>query len=187
MSSVHTLHKKIGDLLKKAFPENPPVLDAACDEDQHQHIPLFVSNKSRENQYCKVDALFLNKKKDRVRIIIEIEETERNPIKLFGKLFASNFSRYYIPKESDPIEMDDNMLFIQIVRCYDVPTDTMGKTSPEKLQQFKNVRDSIKMTIQNEKFRFRQYEMITGDLKDFDTLTCKNNQDMKSYIEKAFK
>ena len=146
---AHTLHKRIGDLLRETFSDNIPILDSACGDDQH--IPLFIDEKSRETQYCQVDALSLSDEKDYVRVIIEIEETDRNPVKLFGKLFASTFSKYYIPENAiKPIRISDDFHFIQIVRNYKKAVNgvnAMGKTSPEKLLQLENLRESIKQIL----------------------------------------
>ena len=71
-----------------------------------------------------MDGIFLNDKKDQVRVIIEIEETGREPLKLFGKLFATAFSNNYIPENTNtPIKISDDFWFIQIVRNYKTPVN----------------------------------------------------------------
>jgi len=82
IQKVHPLHKEIADRLDNILPSNSLVKDEACGGDQR--IPLFYDKeKSRATEYCNVDMLVL--KENRVRAIIEIEESNVKPTQICGK------------------------------------------------------------------------------------------------------
>ena len=78
-SQLNQLHQKIGAILSDMLKDRKNVVllrDKACGG--NQHIPLFcTSEKSRETEYCNVDLMVL--KNNRVKIIIEIEESNVKP------------------------------------------------------------------------------------------------------------
>ena len=111
---VHPLHKEIADKLESIFPPNSLVKDEACGG--NQRIPLFYDKeKSRETEYCNVDLLVL--KENKIKAIIEIEESNVKPTQICGKFLTSALARYYIHenKENEPVEMYNCVAFIQIV------------------------------------------------------------------------
>ena len=112
--NIHPLHKQTADKLESILPQHSLVKDEACGGDQR--LPLFYDKeKSRATEYCNVDMLLL--KNNRVRAIIEIEESNVKPTQICGKFLTSALAKYYIHdnEENKPVEMDDHVAFIQIV------------------------------------------------------------------------
>jgi len=83
----HPLHEIIGDCINaNEFPGCKIVKSQDCGG--HQDVPLFCSEvKSRKTRYCLVDMLMM--KDDKIRVIIEIEESDVKPTQICGKFLAS--------------------------------------------------------------------------------------------------
>lgn len=156
VQKVHPLHKEIADQLESIFPPHSLVKDEACGGDQH--IPLFYDKeKSRVTEFCNVDMLVL--KENRVRAIIEIEESNVKPTQICGKLLTSALARYYIHenKENEPFEMCDNVTFIQIV------DSSKLKKNSAKPKQWKTLERSIQNILPLRNSRITSYMLIAKD------------------------
>lgn len=58
-------------------------------------MPLFCyAEESSETEYCDIDLLVV--KDDKIRVILEVEESNVTPIQICGKLFASALSSHFI-------------------------------------------------------------------------------------------
>jgi hypothetical protein len=97
----HLLHTQIGKLIEEALKDIKGlkiVKDPACcreGETALQQIPLFCKNlKNRKTRYCCVDLLILQDNK--IRVIVEIEESDIKPTQVCGKFLTSALSTYYI-------------------------------------------------------------------------------------------
>jgi hypothetical protein len=138
----HPLHQAIGEALDNAKLKECEILkDQACGGDQN--IPLFVGkSKSNTTEYCNIDLLVL--KNDRIRVIIEIEETNILPTKICGKFLTSALASCYRHSKhgNSEICMGESVLFIQVV---DSSKLKKGKTSKPK--QFENIMTSIKAIL----------------------------------------
>ncbi len=154
------IHKKVGELFKKAIPSNSEftlLLDSACGG--NQRIPLFCnSKKSRQTEFCSVDLLIL--KRNKIKAIVEIEESNIKPTQTCGKFLTSAISRYYIhgSQTNKPIEMSDSVLFIQIV---DTSRLVSGKTA--KFKQSKAIEASINEILPVKGSQIKQYRLLTTD------------------------
>ncbi|MDR2860935.1 MAG: hypothetical protein LBV07_00045 [Syntrophobacterales bacterium] len=79
----HPFHKKIGSELQKIKELKSNycvILDEACDDnrkEKRKQISLFVDKKNRKNNLCKVDAIIIKQNDNAVKIIIEIDESNR--------------------------------------------------------------------------------------------------------------
>jgi translation elongation factor EF-Ts len=135
------MHRKIGDIFKTALPPDYELIrDEACGGTQR--IPLFyVAEKSRKTEYCNVDLLVL--KENKIKIIVEIEESNVKPTQICGKFLTSAFSKYYIHNSANnaPIVMDSSVTFIQIV-----DTSKLVKNRTSKFEQWKALEMSINNT-----------------------------------------
>ena len=118
----HFLHKKIGTVIDnalKGYSQIKVIKDPACSTDEHgpdrQHIPLFVSKDNKlSTRYCCVDLLILQD--DKIRIIVEIEESDIKPTQICGKFLTSALSKNYIhDKEDGRKEMGELVAFIQVI------------------------------------------------------------------------
>jgi hypothetical protein len=156
---VHPLHKEIADQLENILPPHSLVKDEACGGDQR--IPLFYDKeKSRATEYCNVDMLVL--KENRVRALIEIEESNVKPTQICGKFLTSALAKYYIHenKENEPVEMYDHVAFIQIV-----DTSKLKKNSA-KPKQWKALERSIQSILPLRNSKITSYMLVTKDELD---------------------
>jgi len=159
VKKVHPLHKAIADKLRSIFPPHSLIKDEACGGDQR--IPLFYDEeKSRATEYCNVDMLVL--KDNRVRAIIEIEESNVKPTQICGKFLTSALARYYIHenKENKPVEMYDYVAFIQIV------DSSKLKKNSAKRKQWRALERSIQNMLPLRNSRITSYILITEDELD---------------------
>lgn len=153
---IHSLHKTIADEIERALPPHALIRDEACGGDQR--IPLFYdTKKSRGTEYCNVDLLVL--KENKIKAIIEIEESNVKPTQVCGKFLTSALARYYIHdnKRNEPVEMNDSVAFIQIV-------DTSKlKRNSAKPRQWKALQRSIQSVLPVKNSKITMYRLITND------------------------
>jgi hypothetical protein len=162
----HHLHERIGKLLGDALKDSAQALkiikDPACcaDSIDKQHIPLFLSeDKSRATRFCCVDLLILQD--DKIRIIVEIEESDIKPTQVCGKFIASALSNYYIhKKEGKPKEMAESVAFIQVL------DSSKLKDRTAKLGQFRLLEESIQQVLPLKGRRFNRYKLFAGKSDD---------------------
>lgn len=138
----NNLHQAVGSIISgKNFPNCEIIMDKACGG--KQSVPLF-STKSKTNmtEYCNVDILILQEGK--IKVIIEIDESDIKPTQICGKFLTSALSNYYIhqSKKDIPIGKSDSVLFIQILGTSNLIID---KTS--KIEQFRNIEESIQKVL----------------------------------------
>lgn len=110
----HPLHLKVGKAINNKIGDKAVLVrDQACGGTQH--IPLFNGlDRNRATQLCKVDLLLL--KDDRVKVIVEIEESGFNPTKICGKFLTSALATHYIHgRNPSPKQYGSKVLFIQIL------------------------------------------------------------------------
>ncbi len=153
----HPLHRKIGAALKKHFDNQGLILDPACGG--KQNIPLFLKGeRSNKTEICNVDAAIIGNNK--VKVIIEIEESTRTPTQICGKLLTSILAKNYIHKNNDvdtnKIEIKD-ALFIQVLK---VPTQKGSR----KKHQAANIKAAFKNNkINSSTTSIKRYTLIWSD------------------------
>jgi|Deesub1362A_J573_1020465.scaffolds.fasta_scaffold01967_2 predicted nucleotidyltransferase len=154
---IHDLHRTIGDIITAAFPEFEIVRDPACGGDTL--VSLFCSrNKSRITKYADVDLAII--KDGKLRVIVEIEESGKNPAHIFGKFLASALSSYFIKECA--VELD-SVLFIQII-----DTLKLKIKRSSKLKQFESIERSIQGVIPLKNSKITKYKLLCGDIEDFE-------------------
>lgn len=156
---IHPLHKIIADEIERILPPRSLIRDEACGGDRR--IPLFYSEKkSRETEYCNVDLLVLSGNK--IKAIVEIEESNVKPTQVCGKFLTSALSRYYIhdERQNEPVDMDNSVTFIQVV-------DTSKlKQGSAKTRQWKLLEKSIQSILPLANSKITSYRLITrGELE----------------------
>lgn len=167
-ANEHDFHKMIGEKIYNNFNENVEgkecqvILDHACGG--KQRVPLFLSTeKSRRTELCNVDILILCNRK--IKIIIEIEESDIKPTQICGKFLTSALATHYIHennKNLESIEKDDNTMFIQIVDTKNLKKET------SKYDQFKNIEEKIQSILSDMKdSRLSKYKIFYGTKKEF--------------------
>ena len=158
---THNFHQTIGAVVtKETFPNCDEIVkDSACGG--KQEVPLFYTEtKSNETKIAQVDLLIIQNSK--VKVIIEIEESGDLPTKVFGKFFASAFSKYYIhwTKKNVPVSLSNSTSFIQIM-------DTSKKSiASSKMKQFAFIEEAIQMGLPSGKFK--TYNLIYGSESEFE-------------------
>ncbi len=156
----HELHFLIGEHLKFVdFGNVQKIIDPACGGEQH--IPLFLTeDKSRETQLCKVDFMII--KDNKIKIIIEIEESDIKPTQILGKLLTSAIARYYIHKTTNNVNipMADNVCFIQILDTIKLPVGS------KKREQWENIEVAINEILPSFKANIKTYKLFYGNLSD---------------------
>lgn len=156
----NALHMKVGKIFQEVFKERLDfelVRDKACGG--NQRVPLFyVSEKSRECEFCNVDLMVL--KKNGIRIIAEIEESNRKPTQVCGKFLTSALARYYIheTKSNKPIKMNETVTFIQIVG-----TSRLVKDKTCKPKQWKVLEESLNRVLPLKGSRITEYKLFNAD------------------------
>ena len=160
----HPLHRLVGDALlelRASVPDAIVILSPECGGGQH--IPLFSSHShSHATKYCNVDAAIVLGK--RLRVIIEIEESDVKPTQICGKFLTSALSCGLRHREmgGEMIPLDDNAVFVQVL-------DTCGlnleRTS--KPEQWDNLRQSIQTLLASKVSKINRYAMFYGAISDF--------------------
>lgn len=156
----HSLHRTIGDIVSNTFSGYEVVKDPACGGDQL--VSLFCSDlKSRGTRYADVDMIIL--KDGKVKVIIEIEESDIKPVQVCGKFLVSALSKYFIHERYGVAEIGDSVLFLQILDSSKLKID---RTS--KLEQFRNIEKSIQSIIPVKDSRIDNYKLLFGDIDEFE-------------------
>jgi hypothetical protein len=162
----HQLHQQIGKLIEdavKAFKGLKIIKDPACCNKEGtnlQHIPMFCKDvKNRKTRYCCVDLLILQD--DKIRVIVEIEESDIKPTQVCGKFLTSALSNYYIhDNDGDPKEMAESVAFIQVL------DSSKLKDRSVKLDQFYLLEESIQNILPLKNRRIKKYKLFTGTKDD---------------------
>lgn len=134
----HPFHRIIGNLfIEEDFPECQILKDNACGG--NHHLPLFGSEvKSNKTAICNSDLLIV--KNNKVRVILEIEESNLKPIQICGKILTSAIARFYIHETNNdiPLPMDDSVTFIQILNSSILQEGNTKKDQWENVQHYLN-------------------------------------------------
>lgn len=117
----HKLHQVVGNIVTHSFGEKVKLDYACCNSmDFKQQLPLFSSeDTSRETQLCKVDMLIVSENK--VRVVIEIEESGRIPTKICGKFLTTGLAKLYKPYKGNALLLASPLLFIQVLSSEGLP------------------------------------------------------------------
>jgi hypothetical protein len=139
-STPHGLHIEVGKIaagvVEQAGDHCELRMDPACSSSKGRRLPLVNgSTKNRATIYCFVDALVMCR--GRVRVVIEIEESDVKPTQVCGKFLTSALSSHYIPKGESAIRLDTVLWFIQVVNSRDF------RDRSRKLSQLRHLETSI--------------------------------------------
>lgn len=170
MTVKHPLHYEIGKRLEKEFGKNV-ILDSACANERRQRIPIFIEEpKSFETKICDVDILIL--KDEKIKIIIEIEESNIKPTQICGKFLTSVLGKYYIHKKNNynPIPYSESVLFMQILNNY-----KLKKDKTKKIEQGKRIEQEISRMINSKgwKYPIMEYKLIytkTSEIREIKSI-----------------
>ncbi|HOO03293.1 MAG TPA: hypothetical protein PLJ11_01050 [Methanomassiliicoccales archaeon] len=180
----HAFHEKIGDIVTSIVNKDDErtycLLSDDCsrkDREGGYHALKIFGNDEDGNsmEYARADLLIVH---DGLIVgQVEIEEEDRSPTKLFGKIISSAHSTYYeyksglAPKEKGPIKFSDRFKFIQIVR-YDKSEYTKESGHPAKWER---VERDIKSMLNNSEIGFSsptkrkiEYKLLFGDIREIE-------------------
>jgi hypothetical protein len=121
----HPLHLAVADEIQDHLDSHPDSQvelkrDPACGGQQpKQHLPLFIGkDKANDTRMCCVDLLVISNQ--RIRVIIEIEESGFLPTKIFGKVFQAAIADNFIHNRNSPkiipyAQDEKGVLFVQVL------------------------------------------------------------------------
>jgi hypothetical protein len=176
----HKLHLAVGNLIDDAIKITgvEVVRDSACGG--KQHIPLFLGEKGRGNVLTNVDLMIL--KDGKIKVIVEIEESDLAPLHICGKFLAPLLCETYIhsTKGNEKIGMDKAVMLIQILNNFKLSEGT------KKEEQGKNLEKAIIKFITDEKFPIKRYKIIYGSVDSFTNGNTGNEliQEIKDFLGK---
>jgi trans-aconitate methyltransferase len=153
----HPLHRLIGEIVSQVHVTNAEVvLDMACGG--QQKVQLFCSEeRSFQSCLCHVDAAILFN--DRLKVIIEIEESDIRPVHLCGKVFVTALATHFIHRTKCR-QMADNVSFIQVI-------DTSNKSeNASKLPQCRFLESRIQNLLHSASINMR-YDIFYGGIAQF--------------------
>jgi len=171
----HPLHRAIGDFLRQLeFPSScQPLWAQECGG--QQNIPLFCSEeKGNHTEFCDVD--FLVSQNQKVKLILEIEESDLSPTQVCGKFLTSALSTRFIHKVfgDKRLPMDEEVTFIQIL------DSTKLQPNTAKLKQGIELQRAIQEAIEFRWTKIRSYHSIFfHGVADFQ----KRRQELKVIVE----
>jgi len=181
MKMQHPLHKAVGECIDShKFPNCKIIKDPACGG--QQNVPLFCSkDKANKTEYCNVDLLIL--KDDKIRVIIEIEETDITPTRICGKFLTSALSSYFIHESENniPLGMGNSVSFIQILNT------SRLKEGTAKPNQWGNLEESIMKALPIKGSKITKYKLMHGSVSDFKGRNSNKCAELIIYIKDALK
>ena len=168
----HLLHERIGEIIQNELEPKGFIvkLDKACAINKNKRTitnnPLFIDKpKGNDTEITNVDILCY--KMDKIKLICEIEESDRTPIRLFGKYYTAKAAKYWKgPKGTNGLKKINNKeSFIRLFWKY--------FTAKESFYFLQVVKDDKKQNSKKRKQWRRinkalnNYKLIYGDIKDF--------------------
>ena len=158
----HKLHQVVGEIVTGSFRENVKFDYACCKNmDSRQQLPLFSSeDTSRETQLCKVDMLIVAENK--VKVVIEIEESGRIPTKICGKFLTTGLAKLYKPHKGNALPLASPLLFIQVLSSKGIPEKS---SIPNQLR---NIERAMRK-ISNVDDRQMYYLLFVGEPNTFES------------------
>ncbi len=173
----HQLHEIIADCVSAdEFPDYKIIKSQDCGG--CQHVPLFcLEGKSRKTRYCMVDMLMM--KDDKIRVIIEIEESNVKPVQICGKFLASALASYYIHRSENntPVGMSDSVLFVQILDASKLEENTSKKDQWESLE--KSIDNILPIG------KIRKYKLFCGNLSELESREGNKCPKLISYMREV--
>ena len=188
----HPLHNIIGQILSQIHSQIPLenntklFSDQACGLKDPINIQLTLDKKvSRRFRLCFVDALFLVK--DKIRIVIEIEESECYPEKIVGKFFTFMLTQYFIPKMDELKDhpaycKNKDLIFLQIINTTHTDSNKNSAKKEQLIAIEKTIQEYIASHSHQSENRYK-YRIFLGRLNDFKKGNL--NNELREIINKA--
>ncbi len=162
----HKLHLKVAHEIINSINDNKIeiIRDEACGGEQH--IPLFYSSeKARKTEFSNPDIMIL--KENKIKIVIEIEESNILPNHIFGKFLSLVLVNYYIHNNNEnlPIVKSDDVYFIQVL------SKKRLKQKSKKIEQGKIIEESINKILPIGNSNIKEYRLFYLNEDEDSTIT----------------
>lgn len=167
MTANHPLHTKVSSIIDEVITSK---CAGSCIKIPSNNcggsgtLPFHKGNGAKDDpEYCQVDCLILKGRE--VRTVIEIEESAKRPIDLFGKALASASSDYCrkgFGGVKNP-KLSRFGGFIQVIG----QSESESAEKSGKSAQWDDVTGVLKETLGNEKSKLRNYFLIYGKDEEF--------------------
>ena len=146
-------------------------------------MPLFYREpKSGKTGFCNVDLLLI--KGGKIKVILEIEESDTTPVRICGKFLVTALSNYFNHasyRNEANVFMDESVTFIQIV-------DTVNlKMNTSKVDQWKNIEKAIKSILPLINSRVSHYKIFEGTTSQFKKKNSGICKKFTRYLGKSLK
>ena len=165
MAHNHPLRALIEEVLEKAITalgDKSVELVTVDYPESNVRIPLYyVDEIGRKASYCNVDLLIL--KDDKIKVILEIDEGDFDPLRTCDNYVASSFSQFHIHKDKEDgkrIDMGENVTFLQIIG-----TPRLIDDLTENRNQLRQIEDIIKSNTRDSSVK--DYHLTLGTYDDF--------------------
>lgn len=175
----HPLHAAIGNFINGINLPEKCQLIRAPECRGNQNLPLFCTrDKINDTVYCNADAILV--KSEKIRFILEIEESGINPTKVCGKFLTSALSKYFIHNvfNDKRIPIDKNATFVQIMDSSKLPERTSIIKKGEYLEH--SIRDIL--PVKGSKITNYRLFFFKGD-EDFLKESKKKSELKQIFIE----
>jgi len=119
-------------------------------------------------------------KEDKIKIIVEIEESHLGPTQVCGKYLTSALTRYYIHESEDnkPKQMDDEVTCIQVMNA-----SKLNREQTKKFNQWKNIEQSVRAILPVTGSNVTNYGLFYGTASDFEDDDY--SKELVDFIKKA--
>jgi hypothetical protein len=167
----HGLHKRVGQILNDAIVDVQDVnvlLDEACGG--KQRIPLWANNVPLCCVDCAVEL------EGEIILIVEIEETDIKPTKIFGKFMTSAMAEEYRRGSKKPIKISEHTSFLQVIKYSKSNTNRHSLKPSQLISMESSIQELAKK--KNSKIKVVQYKLVRHSDENFE-------HDIKDYVKKA--
>lgn len=167
MTANHPLHTKVSSIIDEVITGK---CAGSCIKIPSNNcgssgiLPFYKGDGAKDDpEYCEVDCLIL--KGGEVRAVIEIEESAKRPIDLFGKALASASSDY-CRREFGGVKYPHLSRyggFIQVLG----QSESESAEKSGKSDQWDDVADTLRKILKNQDRNLRKYFLIYGKDTEF--------------------
>jgi len=155
----HPLHKYIAKIVSAEFKDSKISCDSECYVRKiDKNLNSLCYEKDREkSEFSQADMIIL--KDNKIKVIIEIEDSNVTPNQACGKVLAAALARYCFPKRGEAHKgISNSVLFIQVLN-----KDKM-KSKGNKKHQLKLLEKAIDDKIKFSKIK--EYKLYSFSTKD---------------------
>jgi hypothetical protein len=174
---MNSLHIAIGNILRSTkLPNTDVLLDSACGGNEHIR---FYGKEPPGRNTCMVwvdAAIILNGK---IKIVVEIEESNIRPLHLCGKVLATAVSQYYSGQHGH-VPLSSSLMFIQVFIKQSEREDW------SKLDQCRYLAAEFEKLFAKSESRVACYSPHFGTVEEFSTADHRTafGRDMHDFLEK---